>query len=136
MTKLSLLFAFVAAVGWHTAAADEEVELLLQTTESWDGNTLISYGKGAPEITILRVVIPSGYQVKTHRHPTINAAVVISGELTLQAEDGQERIVGPGDAVVEVIEKWHTGKTTSEEPAVLIVFYAGVEGQPLTVWQE
>ena len=136
MTKRYSLLAFIALFGWCTAIAEEEVELLLQTDASWDGKTLLSYGEGTPEITILRVVIPSGYQVKTHRHPTINAAVVLSGELTLQAEDGQERVVGAGEAVVEVIEKWHSGTTTSDEPVELIVFYAGVEGQPLTVWRE
>lgn len=135
MYRPILVFVLLGYSCLVPAFGEEEVEVLLQTSSSWDGVALESYGEGTPEITILRVVIPPGYEVNTHKHPTINAAVLLSGQVTLYAEDGNELIVNAGQAMVEVIEKWHSGKTTSEEPAVLLVFYAGVEGQPLTVMQ-
>lgn len=121
-------FSFAAEEG-----AVEEVEIVIQTTSSWDGDLLPAYNEGAPEVTILRVVIPPGQQVAIHKHSLINAAYVESGQLSLEIEGGQKKVVNAGEAVVEVIEKWHGGMSTGDEPAVLIVFYAGIEGQPLSV---
>ena len=36
-------------------------------------------------------------------------------------------------AIVELVDKWHYGKNESEAPAEIIVFYAGVHGEPITV---
>lgn len=39
-----------------------EADVLTKTSVSWDGEALPDYARGAPEITILRVVIPPGDQ--------------------------------------------------------------------------
>ncbi|MDG2090752.1 MAG: cupin domain-containing protein [Gammaproteobacteria bacterium] len=111
----------------------ETIEIVLQTGSSWDGAPLPDYLEGTPEITILRVIIPPGQQIAIHKHSIINAVVVISGELSLELESGEQLIVNAGEAVAEVIEKWHGGMGTGNEPAVLLVFYAGIEGVPLSV---
>jgi len=38
-----------------------------------------------------------------------------------------------GDAIVEVVEKWHSGRNRGDEAAEIIVFYVGGKGQPITV---
>ena len=38
-----------------------------------------------------------------------------------------------GDAVVEVVDTWHYGKNEGSETAEIIVFYAGIQGEPITV---
>ena len=110
----------------------ETIEVVVQTTSSWDGEDLPAYNEGTPEVTILRVVIPPGQQVAIHKHSLINAAYVESGQLSLEIEGGQKKVVNAGEAIVKVIEKWHGGFSSGDEPAVLIVFYAGIEGQPLS----
>lgn len=40
-----------------------------------------------------------------------------------------------GEAIVEVVDKWHYGRNDSYEPAEIVVFYAGIVGQPITVKQ-
>jgi quercetin dioxygenase-like cupin family protein len=38
-----------------------------------------------------------------------------------------------GDSIVEVVNKWHYGINEGNEPAEIIVFYAGIKGKPVTV---
>jgi len=38
-----------------------------------------------------------------------------------------------GDSIVEVVDKWHYGINEANEPAVIIVFYAGIQGKPITI---
>ena len=75
-----------------TASTDDhalQAEVLLQTSQSWDGQPLPRYGDGTPEISILRVTIPPGEVVAWHKHPVINAGVLISGTLTVVSHDKQ-----------------------------------------------
>ena len=61
-----------------------------------------------------------------------NAGYVLSGELTLEEERGgsRKRFVA-GQAITETVNRVHRGMT-GEAPAVLIVFYAGAPGLPLS----
>lgn len=110
-----------------------EVEVLAKTSLSWDGSHLPDYSKGSPEITILRIKVPPGVQLPLHEHPVINAGVLLSGELTVVTEDGKTLHLKTGDSIVEVVNKWHYGKNEGNEPAEIIVFYAGVQDTPITI---
>ncbi len=110
-----------------------EVEVLTKTISSWDGEELPSYAKGKPEISILRIVIPAGTELPLHKHSMINAGVLLSGELTVVAEDDKTLHLKAGDTIVEVVNKWHYGRNEGNEPAEIIVFYAGIQGKPLSI---
>lgn len=113
-----------------------EVEVLVESGKSWDGARLPSYPAEKPEITVLKVVIPVQGTVDWHKHPAINACYVMAGELTVEAEDGEELNVRKGDAFVELVNQWHCGRNRGREPVELIVFYAGKRGEPLTIKKE
>ncbi|MBI5846776.1 MAG: cupin domain-containing protein [Nitrospirae bacterium] len=110
-----------------------QVEVLAKTGLSWDGSPLPDYAKGRPEITILRIKIPAGEQLPLHNHPVINAGVLLSGELTVVAEDGRTLHLKAGQSIVEVVNKWHYGKNEGSIPAEIIVFYAGEPNTLITV---
>ncbi len=110
-----------------------EVSVLAKSDSSWDGTSLPAYPKGRPEITILRIIIPPGTQLPLHKHPVINAGVLVSGELDVVTEDNKVLHLKAGDPVVEVVDKWHYGKNESDKPAEIIVFYAGTQGEPITI---
>ncbi len=110
-----------------------QVETLTKSTTSWDGQTLPDYPKGQPQITILRIKIPAGAKLEMHRHPVINAGVMISGELMVITENNETLRIKAGDAIIEVVDKWHFGKNEGSNTAEIIVFYAGVVNQPITV---
>ena len=110
-----------------------EVDVLAKTSSSWDGRNLPDYAKGKPEITILRIKIPPGVQLPLHKHPVINAGVLLNGELTVVTEDNKTLHLKAGDSIVEVVNKWHYGKNEGNNPAEIIVFYAGILGTPITI---
>ena len=110
-----------------------KVDVLVKTSASWDGSTLPNYPKSKPEITILKIVIPPKFKLPLHKHPVINAGVLLKGKLTVVTKDGKTLHLKGGDPIVEVVNKWHYGINEGTEPAVIIVFYAGVHGTPITI---
>jgi quercetin dioxygenase-like cupin family protein len=112
---------------------DIKVEVLTKSGSSWDGTALPIYPKGKPEITILRITVPPKTKLAVHEHPVINAGVLLRGELRVVKQGGQSMILKAGDALVELVNVWHHGENNSDEPAEIIVFYAGTAGAPVTV---
>ncbi|MCF7869218.1 MAG: cupin domain-containing protein [Candidatus Cloacimonetes bacterium] len=110
-----------------------KVEELVKSTTSWDGSELPNYPQIKPEITILKITVPAGAELPMHQHPVINAGVLLEGELTVHTKAGKTLILKAGNPIVEVVNTWHFGKNEGEEPAVIIVFYAGEEGKEITV---
>lgn len=106
---------------------------LIKSTTSWNGQPLPAYKTGTPEITILRITIPPNYTLPLHKHPVINAGVLLKGELTVITDKGQVLHLKPYDPIVEVVETYHYGKSEEDEPAEIIVFYAGEKGEPLAI---
>jgi quercetin dioxygenase-like cupin family protein len=110
-----------------------DVDVLTKSSASWEGTDLPNYPKGKPEITILRIKIPPKVQLPLHEHPVINAGVLLKGELTVVTKNKETLHLNAGDSIVEVVGKWHYGKNEGNETAEIIVFYAGVQGSPITV---
>ena len=120
----------------HVQAQDVKrvkVETLAGTSSSWNGDILPDYPAGKPEVTILRIIIPPGVALPIHKHPVINAGVLLKGELTVVTEDKKILHLKAGDPIVEVVNTWHHGKNEGTEPAEIIVFYAGISGAPVTI---
>ena len=109
------------------------VKELVSTSKSWDGKSLVPYPQGQPEITILRISIPAGARLDTHSHPVINAGVLMSGQLTVKTMDGKVLRLNAGDPIVEVVNTLHYGINEGTVPAEIVVFYAGIVGQAVTV---
>ena len=109
------------------------VKELAKSTQSWDGALLPAYPSGQPKVTILRISIPAGSELEMHRHPVINAGVLISGQLTVLSKDGKTLQLNAGDPIVEVVNTAHFGVNKGSVPAEIIVFYAGAADAPITV---
>ncbi|CAM4240399.1 cupin domain-containing protein [Pseudoalteromonas byunsanensis] len=131
----ALMIGGVASAAPEQPDTDNSVtfSVVTKSTTSWNGDLLPRYSEGQPEVTILKVVIPSGASVAAHKHPMINAGVMLKGKLTVTSEQGEVLKLEPGDAIVELVDKWHKGKNDGDEPVELLVFYAGVKDQPLSI---
>ena len=112
------------------------IKELVNSTKEWDGQSLPEYPDGQAEIKVLRIKIPSGVTLPWHYHPVINAAVILKGNLELYLEDGRTKVFGPGEALVEVVNTVHAGKSIGNDDVELVVFYAGSKGQSTTVLLE
>lgn len=106
---------------------------LLKTTRSWDGKLLPPYPRGQPEVSIRRIIIPPGARLPMHKHPVINAGVLLRGRLDVVKEGGPTLHLKEGDAIAELVDAWHYGRNPGKTPAEIIVVYAGTPGVPTTV---
>ena len=110
-----------------------EVTTLAKTTKSWNDVPLPKYPDGTPEVTILKIVIPPKTKLNWHKHPVINAGVLLKGELTVISKANDTLHLKAGEPIVELVNAWHYGENKGNEPAEIIVFYAGVEKTPITI---
>lgn len=134
-TVVTLVIAGWLAMGTaqaSNAAPAVKVETLSKTSSAWDGEAYTAYPTGTPEVTVLKITIPAHSELPWHTHPMENTGYILSGELTLEKKDnGQKMVFKPGQVVNETIGEVHRG-LTGDEPVVLIVFYAGQKGMPLS----
>ncbi|MEY2998141.1 MAG: hypothetical protein RIQ82_1522, partial [Bacteroidota bacterium] len=82
---------------------DIKVETLIQTTQSWNGSPLPDYTAEHPQMTALRITIPAHTKLPVHRHPVINAGILLRGHLTVISEAGDTLQMTAGDPIVEMV---------------------------------
>jgi len=132
------LFSMMLTLTSCNKTADNKIEIvsLIETSTSWDGTKLTEYLKGTPKVTVLKITIPPKTKLKMHKHLEINAGVLLKGSLRVISEGNDTLNLKAGDPIVELVNTWHYGENLGTEPAEIIVFYAGVEGTPITVLKE
>lgn len=116
----------------HAQDNPVKADVLAQASRSWDYNRLPAYPTGTPEISVLRVEVAPSAQLPLHRHPVINAGYLVSGNLTVVTEKNEILHLKAGEAIIEVVNTWHYGRNDGDTPAVIVVFYAGTAGMPLS----
>ena len=87
---------------------------LLDTYTSWNKDTLPHYVKGRPKIKILKISIPPKTTLPRHKHPVINAGVLLKGSLKVVSEAGDTLYLKEGDAISEVVNTWHYGENEKQ----------------------
>ena len=106
---------------------------LVRTSRSWDGAELPDYPVGRPELIVKRYVFPRGSKLGWHHHPVMNYGIVQQGELTIIGQDGKEKVVRAGEAVVEMVGTIHHGENRGDKTVVLDMFYISQDGTPTAV---
>ncbi len=126
------LTAILAQSAPPTVASGKR-EILLEATESWNGKPYTHYPTGQPELTTIRLTIAPHTVLPWHTHPFPNSVYVLSGTLTLHDRDsGKTRTLHQGEAAGESVDAVHRGET-GDEPAVLLITYAGTPGVPTSI---
>ena len=110
----------------------ESIELL-RTSKSWNDVELPDYPQGRPELVAVKYIIPAGKKLGWHHHEAMNHGVLVQGELTIIAQDGQTKVMRAGEVVVEMVDAIHHGENNGTEPVVLYMFYLSQKGMDLTV---
>jgi quercetin dioxygenase-like cupin family protein len=130
---LTAVVSFVAAQEAPEKVATAQRETLLQTTQSWNGKRYTHYPIGQPQLTTLKVTIAAHTSLPWHYHPVPNALYVLSGTLTLHDRaSGKTLVVHQGQAAAESVDDVHRGEA-GDEPAVLLITYAGTPGVQTSV---
>ncbi len=108
-------------------------EVLLQTEKSWNGKPYTHYPTGQVQLTTLKVTLAPHTALPWHTHPFPNAVYVLSGTLTLHDKaSGKTLVLHKGAAVGESDDDIHRGEA-GDQPAVLIITYAGIPNTPTSI---
>jgi quercetin dioxygenase-like cupin family protein len=125
--------ASFGALHAQNSVATGKRELLLQSTQSWNGKPYTHYPTGQPELTTIKLTIAPHTVLPWHTHPVPNVVYVLSGTLTLHDRDsGKTKVVHAGEAVGESVDDTHRGES-GDTPTVLLITYAGTPGVPTSV---
>ena len=106
---------------------------LIRTDKSWDGVALPDYLQGRPELVAVKYMFPAGKKLGWHHHPVMNYGILVQGELTIIGQDGKEKVVHEGEAVVEMVNTIHHGENRGDKDVILYMFYLSQEGKELAV---
>ena len=106
---------------------------LIRTSQSWDGVELPDYLQGRPELVAVKYVFPAGQKLGWHHHPEMNYGILVQGELTIIGQDGKEKTVHEGEAVVEMVNTIHHGENRGSKDVILYMFYLSQKDLPLAV---
>ena len=109
------------------ATGNVESVTLAKSAQSWDGSRLPAYPKEAPEISVLKITIPAHTTLPLHKHPIINAGYMVKGTLKVITDENKTLELKAGDALIEVVDRWHYGVNEGDEPVEIVVFYAGTK---------
>jgi quercetin dioxygenase-like cupin family protein len=125
--------SLLAAESGPMKVASGHRDVLLQTTQSWNGKRYTHYPTGQPQLTTIKLTIEPHTALPWHTHPFPNVVYVLSGTLTLRDRaSGKTKVVHQGEAVGESVDDIHRGET-GDEPTVLLITYAGTPGVPTSV---
>jgi quercetin dioxygenase-like cupin family protein len=131
VTGVSLTAVFAQTRENNVASGHREI--LLQTTQSWNGKPYTHYPTGQPQLTTIKLTIAPHTALPWHTHPSPNVVYVLSGSLTLHDKaSGKTQVVHQGQAVGESVDDVHRGES-GDEPTVLLITYAGTPGVPTSV---
>jgi len=126
------LTAILAQTSANNVASGHR-EILLQTTQSWNGKPYTHYPTGQPQLTTIKLTIAPHTVLPWHTHPFPNVVYVLSGTLTLHDKaSGKIQVVHQGEAVGESVDAVHRGES-GDQPTVLLITYAGTPGVPTSI---
>ena len=136
--KFLAYFLVLVTTSLSLAHADEAhpgivTNLIIRSGSDWTGSTLPSYLANTPEIAVVKFTIPPKTALPIHKHPAINAAYVVDGEITVIQEGGIQRTFKKGEVIIEMVDKWHHGTNEGSVPVELVVFYATTKDLPLAI---
>ena len=109
------------------------VEPVLKTDKTSIGQDIAYPDFKDEEVTISKVTIPPGKSTGWHKHVFPVFAYVLKGNLTIELESQKTLEFAPNSSFAEVIDTFHNGKNNGKEDVVLIAFFMGEKGKPLSV---
>lgn len=126
------------AISEDTAGYKGQVETtdLLKTTTTAADQPIVYPQTAEPEVSILLVEIPPGGATGWHKHPYPIFAYALSGELSIEFEDGRSHHLSAGEAMVECLNMFHNGTNIGTVPVKIVISVMGEKGKPFTLHKE
>ena len=130
LTIIALCICFVLKAQYNN---EIKVESLLKTDTTSIGQKIVYPNFLSDEVTIAKVTIPPGKSTGWHKHTIPVFAYVLKGNLTVELENKQVKQFPENTTFSEVINTFHNGINNGKVDVVLIAFYMGEKGKPLSI---
>jgi quercetin dioxygenase-like cupin family protein len=134
MKKIILLFVVIGVCSIANAQYNKGVilEPVLKTDTTSIGQKIIYPQFANNEVSIVKVTIPPGKSTGWHKHTFPVFAYVVQGTLTIEMEKNKTLRFSQNSAFSEVINTLHNGINNGKEDVILIAFFMGEKGKPLS----
>ena len=135
MKRFILAFALVLlSTGAQSQySRDVIVETILKTDTTIIGQRIVYPSFMHDEVAISKVTIPPGKSTGWHKHKFPVFAYVMQGTLTVEVENHGSVQFTEHSSFSEVIDTFHNGVNKGNENVVLLAFFMGEKGTPLSV---
>ena len=128
LLSLCLFPGFAAADGYNEGV---RAEVLLKATTTSNGQRLQYLKTDKAAVTVMKVTIAPGRETGWHLHDIPVYSYVVSGKMTLETANGNNREFKEGQVILQAVNNPHNGINTGDKPLEMIVFYTGAEDIPL-----
>lgn len=134
MKKIILLFILTGLFTTVKAQYNKGVvlEKLLKTDTTSIGQKLKYPDFKEDEVSIYKVTIHPGQSTGWHKHVFPVFGYVLQGTLTVEVENKGAHDYPVNSSFAEVINTLHNGVNNGSEDVVLIAFFMGEKGKPLS----
>ena len=109
------------------------LETVLKTDTTSIGQKIVYPTFANDEVSIVKVTLPPGKSTGWHKHFFPVFAYVLKGTLTVEVENKKTLQFPINSSFSEVINTLHNGVNNGNEDVVLIAFFMGEKGKPLSV---
>ena len=124
-----LCFCFIANAQYNKSVILEPV---LKTDTTSIGQKIVYPQFVNDEVSIVKVTIPPGKSTGWHKHNFPVFGYVLQGNLTVEIKDKETKNYPANSSFSEVINTLHNGKNDGNEDVILIAFFMGEKGKPLS----
>jgi quercetin dioxygenase-like cupin family protein len=133
MASALVFMFFVVYPNQSEYSKDVKIETLLKTDTTSIGQKIKYPNSENDEATILKITIPPGKSTGWHKHTFPLFAYVLKGTLTIELDNKNAKQFAENSSFSEVIDKSHNGKNDGKCDVVLIAFFMGEKGKPLSI---
>jgi len=109
------------------------LETILKTDTTSIGQKLVYPDFANDEVSIIKVILPPGKSTGWHKHVFPVFAYVLQGVLTVEIEHTKALQFPANTSFSEVLNTLHNGVNNGKEDVILIAFFMGEKGKPLSV---
>ena len=110
-----------------------KIEPVLKTDTTSLGQKIIYPQFNDNQVTILKITMPPGKSTGWHKQLIPVFAYVLEGTITVEFENKKSIVYLKNSTISESFNTYHNGVNRGNEDVVLLAFYMGEKGKPLSV---
>jgi quercetin dioxygenase-like cupin family protein len=133
---VALIVAASAALGQDTGVKPIVTREIASTAVTAAGQP-IRLPSGSVRVIVTQYDIAPGATLPVHKHLFPRYAYVEQGHLTVtEVDSGASHDYAQGDVIVEMVDRWHFGRNTGQDPVRLLVFDQVPDGASNTILRQ